>query len=152
MLATIEAWTLGLTNWITKSSLKMFTSSIAGIALTPILFKVLCNFLSSVVDDLCTAFFFLHERAKKKKFINQKHPDSKKSKKITPSRTNSNTNKQKKRNPWFFLTNERAQDFKNTKNKAIQQIRIQYYHTWAKPPKLQSFKNTKKMESLRVLQ
>jgi hypothetical protein len=50
------------------------------------------------------------------------------------------------------LTNERAQDFKNTKNKAIQQIRIQYYHTWAKPPTLQSFKNTKKMESLRVLQ
>lgn len=51
---------LGFKNWITVSSLKMLTSSICGIAFTPILFKVLCSLLSSVVVVLCTAFFFLH--------------------------------------------------------------------------------------------
>ena len=49
----------GLVNWITTSSLKMLTSSIAGMALTPILFKVLWSRLSSVVVVLWTAFFFL---------------------------------------------------------------------------------------------
>lgn len=52
---------LGLRNWITRSSLKMLTSSIAGMAFTPTLFKVLCNRLSSVVVALWTAFFFLFE-------------------------------------------------------------------------------------------
>jgi hypothetical protein len=59
VLAAIEAWTLGFTKWMTVSSLKMFTSSMPGIVLTPSLFKVLCNLLSSVVVVLCTAFFFL---------------------------------------------------------------------------------------------
>lgn len=51
----------GFTNRITTSSLKMFTSSIAGIAVTLILFKVLWSLLSSVVVVLWTAFFFLVE-------------------------------------------------------------------------------------------
>jgi hypothetical protein len=44
---------------MTNSSLKMLTSSMPGMVLTPSLFSVLCNLLSSVVVVLCTAFFFL---------------------------------------------------------------------------------------------
>ncbi len=44
---------------MTVSSLKMLTSSMPGMVLTPSLFSVLCNLLSSVVVVLCTAFFFL---------------------------------------------------------------------------------------------
>jgi len=40
----------------------MLTSSMPGIVLTPSLFKVLCNLLSSVVVVLCTAFFFLNTK------------------------------------------------------------------------------------------
>ncbi|KAL4582390.1 hypothetical protein LXL04_006937 [Taraxacum kok-saghyz] len=50
---------------LTVSSLKMLTSSIAGIEFTPILFNVLCSLLSSVVV-LCTAFFFLQPNNKHK--------------------------------------------------------------------------------------
>jgi hypothetical protein len=42
--------------------LKMLTSSIAGMVLTPTLLSVLCSLLSSVVAVLWTAFFFLNER------------------------------------------------------------------------------------------
>lgn len=50
---------MGFKNWMTRSSLNMFTSSIAGMVLTPTLLRVPCSLLSSVVTVLCTAFFFL---------------------------------------------------------------------------------------------
>lgn len=50
----------GLEKLTTSSSLKMFTSSIPGMVLTPILLSALCSFLSSFPLLLCTAFFFLH--------------------------------------------------------------------------------------------
>jgi hypothetical protein len=59
----MDACTLGFTKWMTVSSLKMLTSSMPGMVLTPSLFKVLCNLLSSVVVVLCTAFFFLCYKA-----------------------------------------------------------------------------------------
>jgi len=52
---------LGFKNWMTRSSLKMLTSSIAGMVLTPTLLSVLCSLLSSVVAVLWTAFFFLNK-------------------------------------------------------------------------------------------
>jgi hypothetical protein len=53
---------LGLVKWITLSSLKMFTSSMAGIVFTLSRFSVFCSRLSSVVLVLCTAFFFLRNQ------------------------------------------------------------------------------------------
>ena len=53
------ACTLGLVKWMTVSSLKMFTSSMPGMVLTPRRFSVFCRRLSSWPLDLCTAFFLL---------------------------------------------------------------------------------------------
>lgn len=71
---------LGFRNWMTTSSLKMLTSSMAGMAFTPILFKVLWSLLSSVVVVLWTVFFFLAEqlnriKMKSRKIINH-YPNS----------------------------------------------------------------------------
>ena len=53
---------LGFEKLMTFSSLKMLTSSIPGIVLTPSRFNVLCSLLSSVVVDLCGALCFLPNR------------------------------------------------------------------------------------------
>ena len=50
----------GFEKWITRpSDVNRFTSSIAGIFVTPSFLSVLPSFLSSDVAVLCTAFFFL---------------------------------------------------------------------------------------------
>ena len=55
----MDACTLGLVKWTTSSSLKMFTSSMPGMTLTPRRLRVFVRRLSSVEVVLCRAFFFL---------------------------------------------------------------------------------------------
>ena len=50
---------LGFVKWITSLSTNRLTSSMPGIVFTPNLLSVAWSRLSSVVETLCTAFFFL---------------------------------------------------------------------------------------------
>ena len=52
----------GFVKWMTSLSWNRLTSSMPGMVFTPSRFRVAWSRLSSVVDTLCTAFFFLQNK------------------------------------------------------------------------------------------
>lgn len=61
-LWSVKTLPLGLTNCVTLSEWKILTSCMPGMVFMPIFFKTDCNRLSSLLTDLCIAFFFLRKQ------------------------------------------------------------------------------------------
>lgn len=61
-MRSLKTLPFGLTNCVTLSEWKIFTSCMPGMEFIPIFFKTDCNRLSSLLTDLCIAFFFLRKK------------------------------------------------------------------------------------------